>query len=566
MSAIKIALGLASITMGAIKIHEAMGAKSPGLGLGRVPQHGRQGMPARGRPATFFARGPFDRRQGPVISGAPYSMQVHPVRSLEDRIRHIQGRIAKGMVDPQVYTFARRVVSRKCGDKWCIPEKDNLREMQAIFKAVRENVRYTSDILGVDTYQHPKHSLGLNSADCFPQGTLLLTDKHELVPVEELKIGQKIWGYDRWSEVENVWFKGVLPTTLIELNNGSQLRLTEDHKVYVETCPKHPASAKCRCRDGRVRQRIPVSELEEHHVLIAPEKIDFASPGANDFDAATHYVEGLYLADGWCDSSRFSISGLDGKPKEAQKREVEAFCQARNIPYRWHAKYIAVNFGDWTRERIGHMGAHAPDKRALSLHLAEDQARELLRGIMADSGKSANGGEHSRTFTSTSRMLAVQTRVLHRMFGRSGGSSYIVDHGGLGKHPIYRLSVRDAAGQRSEKTLRVKSITRGIVEEPVWDISTDDHYVYLPEHDVTVSNCDDFSSLLCSLLLSLGIPCRLKVIRTRDAKEWNHIYAEGGLPRAAPTRWYSLDASVPKPFGWEAPASMVAESRIFTVR
>ena len=171
------------------------------------------------------------------------TIKVHQVKTLDDRIHHIRGRIAKGMVDPKIYAFARQVVSQKCGNQWCIPEKDNLKEMQAIYNAVRNNVRYTSDILGVDTYQNPDRSLHLNSADC-----------------------------------------------------------------------------------------------------------------------------------------------------------------------------------------------------------------------------------------------------------------------------------------------------------------------------------DDYSSLLCSLLLSLGIPCRLKVIRTKDAREWNHIYAQGGLPRANPRRWYTLDASVPKPFGWEAPASLVAESRIFPVR
>lgn len=216
MSAIKIALGLASIAIGAHKIHEAV--KRPS-----APR--RSSAPLTGAP------------------GAPVAMRIYPVKSLDDRIKRIRERVARGMVDPKVYGFARKVVNQKCGDNWCIPEKDNLKEMEAIFKAVRQNVRYTSDILGVDTYQHPKHTLGLNGGDC-----------------------------------------------------------------------------------------------------------------------------------------------------------------------------------------------------------------------------------------------------------------------------------------------------------------------------------DDYSSLLCSLLLSLGIPCRLKVIRTKDAKEWNHIYAQGGLPRANPTRWYSLDASVPKPFGWEAPGSMVADTRIFSVR
>lgn len=224
MSAIKVALGLASIAIGAHKIHEALRPRSRAPQLGFVDSQKRQQM--------LRAAG-----------NGPIRMSLYPVRSLDDRIDRIRERVAKGMVDPQVYGFARRVVNKKCGDEWCIPEKDNLKEMQAIFGAVRKNVRYTSDIHGIDTYQHPKHTLGLNGGDC-----------------------------------------------------------------------------------------------------------------------------------------------------------------------------------------------------------------------------------------------------------------------------------------------------------------------------------DDYSSLLCALLLSLGIPCRLKVIRTRDAGEWNHIYAQGGLPRAAPTRWFSLDASVPKPFGWEAPSSMVAESRIFSVR
>src|SRR5262249_22543060 len=84
--------------------------------------------------------------------------------------------------------------------------------------------------------------------------------------------------------------------------------------------------------------------------------------------------------------------------------------------------------------------------------------------------------------------------------------------------------------------------------------------------DLHGGDCDDYTSSICALLLSIGIPCRFKVIRTKESSEWNHIYAQGGLPRANPTRWFTLDASVDKPFGWEAPASLVAESRIFSAR
>jgi hypothetical protein len=89
-----------------------------------------------------------------------------------------------------------------------------------------------------------------------------------------------------------------------------------------------------------------------------------------------------------------------------------------------------------------------------------------------------------------------------------------------------------------------------------------------PGHTLALgtADCDDYSSLTCASLLSVGIPCRYKVIRTKDARDWNHIYAQAGFPRANPTQWVSMDSSVNMPFGWEAPKRMVAASKVFRVR
>ncbi len=88
-----------------------------------------------------------------------------------------------------------------------------------------------------------------------------------------------------------------------------------------------------------------------------------------------------------------------------------------------------------------------------------------------------------------------------------------------------------------------------------------------PAHTLALktADCDDFSSLTCASLQSVGIPCRFKVIRTKGAREWNHIYPQAGFPRHAPTRWVSMDSSVNMPFGWEAPRTMVDASRVFRV-
>ncbi len=99
------------------------------------------------------------------------------------------------------------------------------------------------------------------------------------------------------------------------------------------------------------------------------------------------------------------------------------------------------------------------------------------------------------------------------------------------------------------------------------DISGVDTY-QRPSHTLSLhgGDCDDYSTLTCATLGSVGIPCRFKVIRTKGAKDWNHIYAQAGFPRANPQRWISMDSSVNMPFGWEAPKRMVAASRVFRVR
>ena len=53
---------------------------------------------------------------------------------------------------------------------------------------------------------------------------------------------------------------------------------------------------------------------------------------------------------------------------------------------------------------------------------------------------------------------------------------------------------------------------------------------------------------------------RLSVFRSS-----NHIYAQIGLPRRAPSKWISFDASVAVPFGWEPPKSMIAKARTFNI-
>lgn len=476
-----------------------------------------------------------------------------------DHTVEVMVRLAKGAVDP------REMVSRAIGPagERSIPvrrhteqiinnirPKDYTSEVIAIGKWWGNAMRYTRDPLHVEMLRTPDRliadaAVGGLCGDCFPTGTLLLRDDFSFVPVDHVRPGDKIWGYGRWSTVTAHTTKGTLSLDAIQLNNGSWLKLTSEHKVYVAECNDHPDGhrTKCSCRmDRRTVKRITVAELETGMVLIAPDKLPF---GAEEQESDLAYLDGVYLSDGWHDRYSFNISGQDGCPKEEQKREVEEICKRHGIETTWQRKSIRVRDSVLT-QRMASMGGHAPQKHALTINLGEAAAASLLRGIMADSGvNTMSGAVKTRTFTTTSRQLMLQVRVLHKMFGLSCGYSFIEDHGGLGENPIYRLSQRKREEDGGKgKLLRVKDIQRGAGEAPCYDISTDDHYVYLPEHDVTVSNCDEYSLAIGTGCLTIGARAQFVIVGFDTpmwgmAPSYTHVFARAQDPRSKV--WWVLD-------------------------
>ncbi|MEK6683896.1 MAG: transglutaminase-like domain-containing protein [Nitrospirota bacterium] len=144
---------------------------------------------------------------------APVATSHHVGRDIKERIHHIKDMTQKGMRSPVVRAFAVRVLSSRCArcegckklnvvtdiakhinprpglvrgivqgnewvcgncntmnaigkTTWCVPEKNWRSECEAIFEAVRSHIRYTRDIEGIDTYQHPVRTLEWGGGDC----------------------------------------------------------------------------------------------------------------------------------------------------------------------------------------------------------------------------------------------------------------------------------------------------------------------------------------------------------------------------------------------------------------
>ena len=53
------------------------------------------------------------------------------------------------------------------------PAHDAMSDLRALFDWVRSNIRFTPDVLGVETLQSPEYTLGLRAGDCDDMATLL---------------------------------------------------------------------------------------------------------------------------------------------------------------------------------------------------------------------------------------------------------------------------------------------------------------------------------------------------------------------------------------------------------
>ena len=71
-------------------------------------------------------------------------------------------------VDPVIRQTAARAIQ-------AAPEKDDLAEAAALQDWVRTNIRYTGDVLDVETLQTPDYTLQEGYGDCDDQATLLAT-------------------------------------------------------------------------------------------------------------------------------------------------------------------------------------------------------------------------------------------------------------------------------------------------------------------------------------------------------------------------------------------------------
>jgi len=318
--------------------------------------------------------------------------------------------------------------------------------------------------------------------DCLPVTTLVLREDYTVAALGNVVPGDRIMEDGAFTTVTEHAITGEKPILAFELNNGAVLRCSPEHRLFLRSGEEKRAE---NIRPGDLL-KTPSKAFPAAVSPLNPSKLtpaDFA------------WLLGIYVADGWCElprHPRFSISGKDGHKKEEQKRKVKALLEAIGVNTRWHERYLAVNDGDLA-EYMKSCGGHAPEKHLPSLLVSADQVRPLVEGLAADCSTATSD---TRTHGTTSEILALQTRILYRMLGQSTHIKRWDEHGGLGTHPMYRITVRKPDDPEHPNARRNSARVVAIREmepELCCDITTEAGRFYLPESDVMVHNCEDLA-------------------------------------------------------------------------
>lgn len=93
--------------------------------------------------------------------------------------------------------------------------------------------------------------------------------------------------------------------------------------------------------------------------------------------------------------------------------------------------------------------------------------------------------------------------------------------------------------KRERQELSVVSIQRKALSVPCVDIQTEDHRVYLPIFDVTVSQCDDIALWIATICRQLGREAQFVTVGFGAPGRYSHVFSRAKEPKSG--QWIVCD-------------------------
>lgn len=474
--------------------------------------------------------------------------------SIEDHVSVVGRQVRRSLRDPEVERLARKIVRGRPDTyhegipivfAWGLPHQLTLGEAQkaetrldeihAIWNFVVLNVSYQPDAVFAEVpemVQTAELILDSRAGDCFPEGTLVLRQADGLVPIEEVEVGDFVHDGTSFVKVEQTWHRGPKPIIRADLNNGCGLRLSENHKLL--RVPKIRDRGNDLSGQYGTEEELRFRDLKLGDDLLQPREFHGGRVELGLDDAK---LVAAYLAEGYTSKNgqRIGLAGV--LERKGVREELQEILTARGVHLSLTDREIRFAKSKVPIFQQYDLGRTALYKRFPHLDWGPQTVRAFFEMLERTDGGLSTAGTNC-VYSSVSYELALQYRILARMMGYSTHLRSLENHGGAGKYPIHRVTRR---GDHAKRVwARVKQLHEEKGETDSYDIMTATGRVYLPESDVIVRNCDDYTVLLSSLLQARGFTTKAVVVST-NTDNWEHIYTLVQYGNA----WMPLDPVLP---------------------
>jgi hypothetical protein len=464
-----------------------------------------------------------------------------------------------------------RQVTRGC------PARDLMCELRAIYQFTVENVRYTGDVAGVDTFSSPLRTLQMGGEDCFPMDTKLIvrsrmTGQYELITLEDLRMLWPVYealsynfGERRYEfqAIEGFVDKGEKDVLRARLSTGRDLIATADHKFWTLT-GQRPSDFKCQPRsfgEYLEAQKLDAQKRFPQMRILQAAQIPTLDHVAADVDET--YLAGIFAAEGYVSESHVCIS----QSKLDIRAKIESALQACGVSARQQPDRVGRTGGAYydlraceLKDRLREQGTNSFNMTLPpELLSANRKIIETLIGAYGDDdayhpkAESRWARKVSAIYATSSDALAEQLQLGMLLLGRSFYMQHQLHHGGVGKKPIWRIYEQISPGLlRRESAIQEK--LPGLRFGYVYDVApagkanvgcitvANNHNFFLADGTL-VSNCDGHAVLNCALALLNGFKAKVRITSNRGVT-WDHIYCLAGLPKGRSDRWIALDTTL----------------------
>lgn len=355
-----------------------------------------------------------------------------------------------------------------------------------------------------DAIQHPNMLLYRDRGDCIPGYESLWVKENNKVlkkKMADIQLGDLVLSYDfknerlQYKPVIKKWSSGEKQIYRVHYKNGSCSDFSKDHRIFTRT--KHGAYTETKVEDiiiSRSRfwtRKVPV--IKELPYDPIDEKL---------LTKDVCFLIGYFFADGWVEKKKKRVRIGGHNVRKHILPILNRIDPAYSISVRSKDSLPTIEFlkTSWLREILFAFKSDSKEMYPEKLiNLPKEKLKAVLEGLAAGDGSRS---ERSLTYNTVSNSLKDFIVEAFYRIGNPVSASLLVNHGGFGKNPIWRITddknsfyKRDYGySQISESSVKKVEPLEEYVD--MYDIEVgDNHNFVMASSGTIVHNCDDFAYL-----------------------------------------------------------------------